>query len=182
MPVYSFGENELFRQVIFSDGSLGRRLQDLFKKIMGFAPCLFVGERLALLPYRTPITTVGEYFMILQIVNIPNLLSWAHFILTLRFFQWEVPSQCQNVPHLLRRRSTNIIDFTWRACPSYSMNTRSTADFQKVTSFRSFRRFTSAWIAQLCFYLLPLMTTGTPSKRAYSVQLVWQWIWSFEFI
>ena len=74
MPVYSFGENELFRQVIFSDGSLGRRLQDLFKKIMGFAPCLFVGERLAVLPYRTPITTVGEYFMILQIVNIPNLL------------------------------------------------------------------------------------------------------------
>ncbi|XP_067463929.1 2-acylglycerol O-acyltransferase 3b [Thunnus thynnus] len=58
VPVYSFGENELFRQVIFSDGSLGRRLQDLFKKIMGFAPCLFVGERLAVLPYRTPITTV----------------------------------------------------------------------------------------------------------------------------
>ncbi|XP_051256734.1 2-acylglycerol O-acyltransferase 3b [Dicentrarchus labrax] len=58
VPVYSFGENELFQQVIFSDGSLGRRLQDLFKKIMGFAPCLFVGERLAFMPYRTPITTV----------------------------------------------------------------------------------------------------------------------------
>ncbi|XP_008297228.1 2-acylglycerol O-acyltransferase 3b [Stegastes partitus] len=25
---------------------------------MGFAPCLFVGERFAFLPYRTPITTV----------------------------------------------------------------------------------------------------------------------------
>ncbi|XP_071391018.1 2-acylglycerol O-acyltransferase 3b [Centroberyx affinis] len=58
VPVYSFGENELFRQVIFSEGSIGRKLQDLFKKIMGFAPCLFVGERLAWLPYRTPITTV----------------------------------------------------------------------------------------------------------------------------
>ncbi|KAM9847187.1 2-acylglycerol O-acyltransferase 3b [Aulostomus maculatus] len=58
VPVYSFGENELFRQVIFSDGTLGRRLQDLFKKIMGFAPCLFLGERLLVLPYRTPITTV----------------------------------------------------------------------------------------------------------------------------
>ena len=74
MPVYLFGENELFRQVIFSDGSLGRRLQDLFKKIMGFAPCLFVGERFGLLPYRSPVTTVGEYFMILEIVNIPNLM------------------------------------------------------------------------------------------------------------
>ncbi|CAJ1064146.1 -acylglycerol O-acyltransferase 3b isoform X1 [Xyrichtys novacula] len=58
VPVYSFGENELFQQVIFSDGSLGRRLQDLFKKIMGFAPCLFVGERIAFLPYKTPVTTV----------------------------------------------------------------------------------------------------------------------------
>ncbi|XP_070699440.1 2-acylglycerol O-acyltransferase 3b isoform X1 [Pempheris klunzingeri] len=58
VPVYSFGENELFQQVIFSEGSLGRRLQDLFKKIMGFAPCLFVGERMAFLPYRSPITTV----------------------------------------------------------------------------------------------------------------------------
>ncbi|XP_027129128.1 2-acylglycerol O-acyltransferase 3b isoform X2 [Larimichthys crocea] len=58
VPVYSFGENELFQQVIFSDGSLGRRLQDLFKRIVGFAPCLFVGERMAFLPYRTPVTTV----------------------------------------------------------------------------------------------------------------------------
>lgn len=58
VPVYSFGENELFQQIVFSDGTLGRRLQDLFKKVMGFAPCLFVGERLAVLPYRRPITTV----------------------------------------------------------------------------------------------------------------------------
>uniref|UniRef100_A0A3Q0SBX2 Acyltransferase n=1 Tax=Amphilophus citrinellus TaxID=61819 RepID=A0A3Q0SBX2_AMPCI len=58
VPVYSFGENELFQQVIFTEGSLGRRLQDLFKKIMGFAPCLFIGERFALLPYRNPVTTV----------------------------------------------------------------------------------------------------------------------------
>lgn len=65
VPVYSFGENELYQQVIFAEGSLCRRLQDLFKKIMGFAPCLFVGERFVLLPYRTPITTVGGYFIIL---------------------------------------------------------------------------------------------------------------------
>lgn len=61
VPVYSFGENELFQQVIFPEGSMGRRLQDLFKKIMGFAPCLFVGERMAFLPYKIPITTVGEF-------------------------------------------------------------------------------------------------------------------------
>ncbi|XP_019940981.2 2-acylglycerol O-acyltransferase 3b isoform X2 [Paralichthys olivaceus] len=58
VPVYSFGENELFKQVIFSEGSLSRRLQDLFKNIVGFAPCLFVGEHFAILPYRIPVTTV----------------------------------------------------------------------------------------------------------------------------
>lgn len=58
VPVYSFGENELFHQVIFTEGSVGRRLQDLFKKIVGFAPCIFVGERLTWLPYRNPVTTV----------------------------------------------------------------------------------------------------------------------------
>lgn len=66
VPVYTFGENELFQQVVFSEDSLGRRLQDLFKSIMGFAPCLFVGERFALLPHRRPVTTVGECLIHLQ--------------------------------------------------------------------------------------------------------------------
>lgn len=60
VPVYSFGENELFRQVIFSEGSVGRRLQDLFKRLVGFAPCVFLGDRFGLLAYQRPITTVGE--------------------------------------------------------------------------------------------------------------------------
>ncbi|CAL8400080.1 unnamed protein product [Boreogadus saida] len=58
VPVYLFGENETFRQVIFSEGSVGRRLQDLFKGLLGFAPCVFLGDRFGLLPYRTPITSV----------------------------------------------------------------------------------------------------------------------------
>ncbi|MCI4394655.1 hypothetical protein PGIGA_G00170840 [Pangasianodon gigas] len=58
VPVYSFGENELFPQVLLSEGSIGRRLQALFKRVMGFAPCLFTGGRWLLLPYRRPVTTV----------------------------------------------------------------------------------------------------------------------------
>ncbi len=61
VPVYSFGENELFPQVVLSEGSVGRRLQALFKQIMGFAPCLFTGGRWLLLPYRHPVTTVGQF-------------------------------------------------------------------------------------------------------------------------
>lgn len=66
VPVYAFGENELFQQVILPDGSLGRRLQDLFKKVMGFAPCLFIGEHMALVPYKIPLTIVGRNAVILR--------------------------------------------------------------------------------------------------------------------
>lgn len=74
VPVYSFGENELFQQVIFPEGSLGRRLQDLFKKIMGFAPCLFIGERMALVPYKIPITIVGKPAVLPHPLNFGNIL------------------------------------------------------------------------------------------------------------
>ncbi|XP_008331345.1 2-acylglycerol O-acyltransferase 3b [Cynoglossus semilaevis] len=70
VPVYSFGENELFRQVIFSEGSFSRRCQDLFKNIMGFAPCLFVGGKFGVLPYRTPVTTVVG-----SPISVPKIVS-----------------------------------------------------------------------------------------------------------
>ncbi|KAI1902807.1 hypothetical protein AGOR_G00019920 [Albula goreensis] len=58
VPVYNFGENELFRQVVFQEGSIMRTLQTAFKRVMGFAPCLFIGQSWGLVPYKTPITTV----------------------------------------------------------------------------------------------------------------------------
>ncbi|TSL34516.1 Diacylglycerol O-acyltransferase 2 [Bagarius yarrelli] len=70
VPVYSFGENELFPQVMLSEGSVGRRLQALFKQVMGFAPCLFTGGRWLLLPYRRPVTTVvGSPISVPQVCN-----------------------------------------------------------------------------------------------------------------
>lgn len=141
VPVYSFGENELFKQVIFSEGSVGRRLQDLFKKIMGFAPCLFVGDRLPVMPYRIPITTVGEFVITLQPVALcKRQLSFFLFIYFMSpsvFFQWEVQSPCHSVQIPPRRRWTTITDFTWMACQSYSMNIRSAVGFLKDTSFES---------------------------------------------
>lgn len=64
VPVYAFGENDIFQQVIFEEGTWKRSLQLKFQKYIGFAPCLFKGEGLlsnkiwGLLPYRKPITTV----------------------------------------------------------------------------------------------------------------------------
>ncbi|XP_042327964.1 2-acylglycerol O-acyltransferase 3 [Sceloporus undulatus] len=64
VPVYSFGENDIFRQVRFPEGSCARRLQLRFKQLTGFAPCLFGGRDLfcsrlwGILPLAAPITVV----------------------------------------------------------------------------------------------------------------------------
>lgn len=66
VPTYSFGENEVYKQVIFEEGSWGRWVQKKFQKYIGFAPCIFHGRGLfssdtwGLVPYSKPITTVGE--------------------------------------------------------------------------------------------------------------------------
>ncbi|NXW04729.1 DGAT2 acyltransferase, partial [Fregetta grallaria] len=67
VPSFSFGENDLFRQVVFEEGSWIRSIQQRFQKMMGFAPCVFYGrgltsvQSLGFLPYARPITTVvGE--------------------------------------------------------------------------------------------------------------------------
>uniref|UniRef100_A0A8C0FIG1 Acyltransferase n=1 Tax=Bubo bubo TaxID=30461 RepID=A0A8C0FIG1_BUBBB len=76
VPVYSFGENEVYEQVIFEEGSWGRWVQKKFQKHIGFAPCIFHGRGLfssnswGLLPYSKPITTVvGEPITIPKIDN-----------------------------------------------------------------------------------------------------------------
>ncbi|XP_021262223.1 diacylglycerol O-acyltransferase 2-like isoform X4 [Numida meleagris] len=74
VPSFSFGENELFRQVVFEEGSWMRAVQQRFQKMMGFAPCVFYGRGLTsvhsrgFLPYARPITTVvGEPVMVPKI-------------------------------------------------------------------------------------------------------------------
>lgn len=66
VPVYSFGENEAYKQVIFEEGSYWRVWQKRLQKLLGFAPCLFHGCGLffssswGIVPFCKPITTVGE--------------------------------------------------------------------------------------------------------------------------
>ncbi|XP_012860653.1 diacylglycerol O-acyltransferase 2-like [Echinops telfairi] len=63
VPTYSFGENEVYKQVIFEEGSWGLWVQQKFQKYIGFAPCIFHGRGFfssntwGLVPYSKPITT-----------------------------------------------------------------------------------------------------------------------------
>ncbi|XP_023058149.1 diacylglycerol O-acyltransferase 2-like protein 6 [Piliocolobus tephrosceles] len=70
VPSYSFGENEVFNQETFPEGTwlrlLQKTFQDTFKKILGLNFCTFHGRGLThgswgFLPFNRPITTVvGE--------------------------------------------------------------------------------------------------------------------------
>ena len=64
VPVFSFGENDVFTQKRFPEGSLLHRLQRKGKQLLGFSAPIFHGRGIfnytfGFLPYRCPINTVG---------------------------------------------------------------------------------------------------------------------------
>lgn len=66
MPVYSFGETDLYNQWIFPENSLLYKIQQAVRKFTGIAPVLFLGRGIfqnhfGLLPYQKPINMVGKY-------------------------------------------------------------------------------------------------------------------------
>lgn len=63
VPMFSFGENEIYDQVANPEGSLIRRVQNTLQNIIGLAPCVFIGRgvfqySLGIVPFRKPIYTV----------------------------------------------------------------------------------------------------------------------------
>ena len=65
MPIFSFGENDIFDQVENSPGSWLHWFQDQLLKTTRFSIPLFYGRGVfqysfGFMPYRRPITTVGE--------------------------------------------------------------------------------------------------------------------------
>ncbi|XP_075384267.1 2-acylglycerol O-acyltransferase 3-like [Tenrec ecaudatus] len=64
VPIYSFGENDIFNVKTFPTDSWQYLCQMTFKKLVGFAPCIFFGQSLfsakswGLMPFPRPITTV----------------------------------------------------------------------------------------------------------------------------
>ena len=79
VPVYSFGENDLFSQVDNPKGSWLRSFQTRFMKIVSFAPLLFHGRGIfqynfGFLPYRRHVTTIGNLLFSI-ILECKTLLS-----------------------------------------------------------------------------------------------------------
>ncbi|XP_067850784.1 2-acylglycerol O-acyltransferase 1-like [Heptranchias perlo] len=77
VPVFSFGENEVFNQVNNPKGSFLRTMQERLQKIMGFALPLFHARGIfqysfGLLPYRKPIYTIVGKPIIVQQNHTPS--------------------------------------------------------------------------------------------------------------
>lgn len=60
VPVFSFGEKELFQQYPNPPGSWVRRVQEALQARLSVALPLFHGRLGLLIPFRVPIHTVGE--------------------------------------------------------------------------------------------------------------------------
>ncbi|GBN73267.1 2-acylglycerol O-acyltransferase 1 [Araneus ventricosus] len=63
VPVFAFGENDIFQQAENPKGSSLRQLQDKLKSFLGFSLPFFRGRGMfqynyGLLPYRKPITVI----------------------------------------------------------------------------------------------------------------------------
>ncbi|XP_036450242.1 diacylglycerol O-acyltransferase 2 [Colossoma macropomum] len=86
VPVYSFGENESYKQVMFAEGSWWRQVQRRLQKLLGFAPCLFHGcgffssESWGMVPYCKPINTVvGEPITVPKVEDpTPDMIDMYH--------------------------------------------------------------------------------------------------------
>jgi 2-acylglycerol O-acyltransferase 2 len=65
VPMYNFGENKTYDQLDNRRGTRLRNFQTTFKRYFGFSAPIFFGRGIfqysvGLIPYRTPITTVGK--------------------------------------------------------------------------------------------------------------------------
>ncbi|KFO29871.1 Acyl-CoA wax alcohol acyltransferase 1 [Fukomys damarensis] len=73
VPTFTFGETEVFDQVLFQEGSRMYKCQNFFRRIFGFYFCVFYGQgfyqgSIGPLPYSRPIVTVvGEPLPLPQI-------------------------------------------------------------------------------------------------------------------
>ncbi|KAK9506774.1 hypothetical protein O3M35_008649 [Rhynocoris fuscipes] len=75
VPIYSFGETDLYNQLIYPENSLIRKFQQAVRKFTGIAPVLFYGRGLfqglfGLLPYNKPIhMVVGKPISVEKVEN-----------------------------------------------------------------------------------------------------------------
>lgn len=67
VPVYSFGETDIYGQVNNQEGTLMRAFQEKIKSLSSVSPIIPVGRWYSIIPKKRPITVVGKYCVIFSI-------------------------------------------------------------------------------------------------------------------
>lgn len=80
VPVFSFGETDLFDQVQNPEGSTIRKIQEWLKKRIGLAPAIPLGRGIfqynyGIVPHRRPVTTVGKKSILSISLDVFTLFS-----------------------------------------------------------------------------------------------------------
>ncbi|EDL14180.1 mCG116788, partial [Mus musculus] len=112
VPTFTFGETEVYDQVLFHEDSRMFKFQSLFRRIFGFYCCVFYGQGFhqdckGLLPYHKPIiTVVGEALPLPQVKNpSPEIVDKYHALymdaLYKLFEQHKVQYGCSNTQKLI---------------------------------------------------------------------------------
>ncbi|XP_032745426.1 acyl-CoA wax alcohol acyltransferase 1 [Rattus rattus] len=112
VPTFTFGETEVYDQVVFHEESRMFKFQSFFRRIFGFYFCVFYGQGFhreckGLLPYHRPIVTVvGEPLPLPQVKNpSPEIVDKYHALymdaLYKLFEQHKVQYGCSDTQKLM---------------------------------------------------------------------------------
>lgn len=94
VPVFSFGETDLYSQVDNPEGSFLRWVQESWKKVTGVAPVLPIGRGLfqysfGIVPQRRPVTVVGKFDWLVEIFHHDYFTSnWSIILFSSRGGAW----------------------------------------------------------------------------------------------
>ena len=88
VPVFAFGENNLFNQVKNPPGSTLRKVQEKIQSKIAFAPTLFYGRGVfqytfGMIPHRRPVNVVGKLMIFRFVWFLGNVKSSSVLILQL---------------------------------------------------------------------------------------------------
>lgn len=88
VPVFSFGETDLYNQIYCSEGSIFRRIQNYIRSLIGVPPFFFSGRgffqySFGLIPKRLPVTVVGKILFIYFHIYLYYIIIYLGFFIFL---------------------------------------------------------------------------------------------------
>lgn len=115
VPVFSFGETDVFRPFNNPEDGFLRRFQEKVRQLTGISPMFPIGRGMfqysyGVVPLRSPVTTVGEYIYIFLGKKEENeLYGYMDILQSQKYDEYSNPNCFFQILALLRRFHSSII-------------------------------------------------------------------------